>query len=114
MGVHFNLKVDTILAKEQVGKSLMLRQMGEDFYRASLPITPMDTGNMRQNVLRQVSGDTVHVTWQENYALFQNNPKKPFHHYTTPGTSSHFVENTIPKISDESHIQIYASMLGVK
>ena len=113
-GVKFKTdNIDSIVSKVNVGKSLMLRQMGEDFYRLSQPITPMKTGNMRQNVLRQVDGDTVHVTWMEDYSLFQNNPRRPMRNYTTPGTNSHFIENTIPKITDEEHISTYARMLGV-
>lgn len=105
--------IDSIVSRVSVGKSLMLRQMGEDFYRLSQPITPMKTGNMRQNVLRQVDGDTVHITWMENYSLFQNDPRRPIRNYTTPGTNSHFIEKTIPAVTDEGHTSTYSRMLGV-
>jgi len=76
--------------------SLALRFMTDSIQDASLPKTPKDKGNLRQNVLKTVIGLRGTIKWGQKYASILEN--KQFANYTTAGTGPHYAENAVMKV----------------
>ena len=75
---------------------LGLINMGGDILKLSTPVTPYKEGDLR--IRRRVTPTSkgARVEWLAGHAAVQNRGfragARPFTHYTTPGTGSHFVE----------------------
>lgn len=77
-----------------------LRLALEDIHRIATPVTPMDTGNLRQQIQKQIeSNKQGYIQWNANYALYQENPPRKFN-YTTPGTGPHFAEKAVKHVAE--------------
>lgn len=79
--------------------SLFLRFMAEDIHKASTPITPMKTGQLRRSVIKQVLGKKGQIRWDKRYAVYQEAgySKGPIRRYTTPGTGKAFAYRAVQK-----------------
>lgn len=80
--------------------SIFLRQIGEEIVRMSTPITPMKTGALRRDVLKEVLGLKGKVEWRKPYAAIQE--VKQFKRYTTSGTGPHFAEKAAREIANKT------------
>lgn len=78
--------------------SLSLRYMTDDLLTLSTPNTPRKQGDLRRNVLKQVTGLSAKVIWSQKYA--SRLETKQFSNYTTPGTGSKFAYNAAKSISN--------------
>lgn len=84
---------------EQVKKDLtqksniFLRMASDEVVKISTPNTPMKTGRLRMDIVKQVLGLKGKIVWGKNYGIFQE--VKQFKHYTTSGTGPHFAENAV-------------------
>lgn len=100
---NFNFSDKT--AKVELSTSVGMRQMIEDIHRTSRPITPMLTGDLRQDVRKAVQrlGNIVRGTieWHRPYAWYQERgyTSGPVRRYTTPGTQAHFAETSVKKVT---------------
>jgi hypothetical protein len=81
------------LAGQRQKVPLALRFILEDIERLADPKTPRETGNLRNNKIKQVLGTTAKIAWRMNYAIYQE--QKQFSNYTTGGTGPHFAENAV-------------------
>jgi hypothetical protein len=76
--------------------------LGGDILRLSTAVTPYKHGDLR--VRRRVipTANGARVEWLSGHAAVQNRGfragARPFRQYTTPGTSSHFVEAGIKAV----------------
>src|SRR6476619_2417599 len=75
--------------------ALALRLVLDGIDSRSTPVTPQRTGGLRRDKLKQVVGLRASISWDKNYAGFQET--KQFQHYTTPGTGRHFAENAVKR-----------------
>lgn len=80
--------------------SIFLRTIAETIVRASTPKTPMKTGRLRMDVVKQVLGLRGKIIWGKNYAIYQE--EKQFKNYTTPGTGPHFAENAVKEVISDT------------
>lgn len=82
-----------------------MRQMIEDIHRVSRPITPMLTGDLRQDVKKSTQrlGNLVRgeIEWQRPYSWYQERgyTSGPVRKYTTPGTRAHFAETSVKEVT---------------
>lgn len=90
--------------------SLGIRFMLDAIQRISNPKTPMKHGNLRADVIKSVEGKTGYITWDKNYAIYQE--KKQFTHYTTSGTGPHFAEDAVKEVVKNG--ATYFRMAGMK
>lgn len=79
--------------------SLFLRFMAEDIHKASTPMTPMKTGQLRRSVIKQVLGKKGQIRWNKKYAQSQEAgyTSGPVRRYTTPGTGKAFAYRAVQK-----------------
>lgn len=82
--------------------SLFLRIIAEAIVNLSTKGTPMKTGRLRMDVVKQVLGTSGKIVWGKNYAIFQE--EKQFKNYTTPGTGPHFAENAVNEVIKDTVI----------
>jgi hypothetical protein len=68
-----------------------LRLFCDEVERNSDPITPMDTGGLRRDKIKQVLHATM--SWGKSYAVYQE--VKQYAHYTTAGTGPHYAEKGV-------------------
>lgn len=101
----FDFNGKTRLAKMRATTGM--RQMLEDIHRTSRPITPKLTGDLRGDVQKTVSkrGSEVIrgvIEWKRPYAWYQERgyTSGPVRRYTTPGTSAHFAEKSVKKVTE--------------
>lgn len=73
--------------------SIFLRTMADEIVSISSPRTPMKSGHLRREILKQVLGLRGTVKWSVNYAIYQE--EKQFKNYTVAGTGPHFAENAV-------------------
>lgn len=95
---------NTPVVKETLNQksSLFLRIIAEEIVALSTRSTPMKTGALRRDVLKQVLGLHGQVVWAKDYARYQED--KQFKNYTTPGTGPHFAESAVTKVVDGTAI----------
>lgn len=72
---------------------MFLRSFMDSVINKSTPITPKKRGNLRQDILKQVSGLSGKLIWGKDYAIYQE--KKQYKNYTTPGTGPGFAEKSV-------------------
>jgi hypothetical protein len=73
--------------------SIFLRALTDEVVKTSTPKTPMRTGRLRMDIVKQVLGLKGRIIWGKNYAIYQE--KKQYTNYTTAGTGPHFAENAV-------------------
>lgn len=88
MAVTVTDNTPNIGAKMSANIPIALRFILEDVHREANPITPRDTGDLRTNVLKEVSGHKGTIAWNQNYAIFPG--RKQYTNYTTSGTGPYF------------------------
>lgn len=93
MSVKVTSNVPQIKAEVNRNAALSLRFIVEDIQQISEPNTPMKTGDLRRNVLKQVLGLHGLIKWLKDYAIYQE--AKQFTNYTTPGTGPHYAEDAV-------------------
>lgn len=76
--------------------SIFLRSIAEQIVAASTPKTPMKTGRLRMDVVKQVLGLRGKIIWGKNYAIYQE--EKQFKNYTTAGTGPHYAKDAVSEI----------------
>lgn len=96
MAVKIKDDMPAIGAKMSANIPIALRYILQDIHRTANPITPKDTGDLRMNVLKEVSGTRGKIVWQQKYAIYQG--RKQFRNYTTPGTGPNFDVIAITKV----------------
>ena len=95
-------------AKVELNTAVGMRQMIEDIHRVSRPITPMLTGDLRQDVKKKTSrlGRIVRgeIEWHRFYAWYQERgyTSGPVRRYTTPGTQAHFAETSVKEVTADA------------
>lgn len=72
----------------------------DQIYQTSLPNTPYRRGDLRSNVRKTAAGHDGVITWQVDYAAYQergSNPdgSRPVRNYTTPGTGPWYAKNAV-------------------
>jgi hypothetical protein len=80
--------------------SVFLRSFADEVVSTSTPKTPKDTGDLRNNVLKQVLGLSGKIQWEMRYAIYQEN--KQYRNYTTAGTGPHFAEDSVKKTAKKT------------
>ena len=100
MSVKVVSNVAKINADSDVSLSLALRFMIDDIQRKSEPFTPKDTGDLRRRIIQQVMGRTASITWDVNYAAYQEDIQ--YRNYTTAGTGPHFAENAVREVVENA------------
>lgn len=83
--------------------SIFLRTAAEQIVQSSTPGTPRKQGNLRQDVLKVVSGLKGRVEWRKGYAEYQERGSRKdgsrrVRNYTTPGTGPHYAQNAVERI----------------
>lgn len=73
--------------------SIFLRELTDTIITNSTPKTPMKSGHLRREVLKQVLGLHGTVKWVVNYAAWQEDNQ--YKKYTTPGTGPHFAQDAV-------------------
>jgi hypothetical protein len=85
--------------------NLFLRLAADEIVKESTEKTPMSDGfakgSLRRNITKQVLGLTGMITWNQNYAIYQE--QKQFKNYTTPGTGPHFAANAVKTVFNKTH-----------
>lgn len=72
---------------------IFLRTFSDDVVKNSTPKTPMRTGRLRMDIIKQVLGMSGKIIWGKNYASRME--ENQFQNYTTPGTGRDFAKNAI-------------------
>lgn len=91
------IKIDTVR-----GANLALRFALDDIDRLAKPNTPKDKGNLRNDLLKQVSGLRGKIEWRKRYAAVQERGEirgRKIRNYTTAGTGPHFAENAVKTVT---------------
>ena len=93
--MNYTLKshVQAIESDALVRASIFLRGIADEVIKIAEPNTPSDTGRMKKDIIRQVTGLKAKIKWGKKYAIYQETTQ--FKQYTTPGTGPHFAENAI-------------------
>lgn len=112
MSVRYSDNTAYIKAKVSSGVPLALRFALDDIQRISNPKTPRRLGDLRLQVRKEVRGRTGTITWWSNHAIYQEDPKKPFTNYTTPGTGPHFAKNSVHEVVH--NFDYYLKKAGIK
>ena len=81
---------------KKLKSSIFLRALTDEVVTTSTPKTPMRTGRLRMDVVKQVLGLKGKIVWGKNYAIYQES--KQYRNYTTPGTGPHFAENSVKEV----------------
>jgi hypothetical protein len=68
MSVDVTNRLPEFKAKIDAGIPVALRLMLDAIDVAAEPVTPMDTGNLRRNKLKQVLGNHGVIAWMQRYA----------------------------------------------
>ena len=100
MSVRVVSNVARINAESDISLSMALRFMAEDVQRISEPFTPKLSGDLRRRVIKQVLGKTATITWDTEYAAYQEDIQHV--NYTTPGTGPHFAENAVKEVVENA------------
>lgn len=101
---NFNDKISKVELRTQTG----MRRMLEDIHRTARPITPKLTGDLRGDVEKTVKklGKVIRgvIHWKRPYSWYQERgyTSGPVKRYTTPGTSAHFAEISVKKVTSNS------------
>lgn len=101
MSVRIEDNTVTITQKITKNCGIGLRKMLDDIHRASIPVTPKKTGDLRNRVKKQVLGLKSAISWEVNYAKYQE--KKQFKNYTTPGTGPKFAERAVRRVVNKAN-----------
>lgn len=80
--------------------NIAIRLMIDAIDQESIPNTPKDKGDLRNNKLKQVLGSHGKIAWLQHYSVFQES--KQFVHYTTSGTGPHFAEKAVKKVTSDA------------
>lgn len=99
-----------VLDDKKKKSSIFLRVLADAVVDESTPKTPMRTGQLRADVLKQVLGTKAKIVWGKRYAIFQEN--KQYRNYTTAGTGPHFAENAVRNVVKNS--ESIAEKVGLK
>lgn len=96
--MSFKIKDNTakVTLDIQRNASLAIRFMLDDIQSLAEPKTPKDKGNLRDNVLKTVSGLKGSIKWGQKYASIQETKK--FINYTTAGTGRYYAKNAVTKM----------------
>lgn len=93
---------NTVQIKGQFGQrgNVFLRLFADDVMNQARSTTPMQMGNLRRDILRQISGLHGKISWVKEYASFQERgARKDGSHrvrkYSTPGTGKGFAKRGI-------------------
>ncbi len=85
-----------------VKANIFLRTISDVIVAKSRDNTPMKTGGLRNEVLKEVLGLSGKISWAVNYAIFQE--QKQFQNYTTPGTGPHFAEDAVNQVVEDTTV----------
>lgn len=105
MSVKVTNNSPTLISERDHKISLAFRLMLEGVHRNSLPGTPKQYGNLRADVVKEVSGMHGKITWSKNYAAIQEagiTHGTKMRNYTTPGTGPHFARRAVDKVVQTS------------
>lgn len=99
--VEDNTPVATAIIKQKTG--IGLRRAVDDIFNVARDSTPMDTGDLRNRVLKQVLGLHGQAAWQVDYAQYveRGYGKGPMLKWTTGGTGPHFAEDAANEVADK-------------
>lgn len=97
----------------------IMKTCAEEAVNDTRDITPMKTGELRNNVRIQFFGVTnkLSISWTarnargQDYAKYQENIE--YENYTTPGTHSHFMEATYYDLAARLGTEIPAGMANI-
>lgn len=89
----YTVKVSNDLAQKA---SIFIRLAGEEIVDVSKDNTPMKTGALRRDVLKETLGTKGKVVWTKDYASKQEEIQHK--RYTTPGTGPHFAKNAVNQV----------------
>jgi hypothetical protein len=105
MSVKVTNNMPTVLNERNNKISLAFRLMLEAVHRYSIPNTPKQHGNLRADVVKAVNGLHGSITWDKNYALYQEagiTHGTIMRNYTTPGTGPHFARKAVDRVVNTS------------
>lgn len=127
MGFKINDFTPLIKSQNKQRSNIFLRLACDSVVDNARPNTPKSSGvnkngskaasgNLRNDVLKQVDGLHGRVEWRKVYASYQERGKRAdgsrvVRKYTTPGTGPHFAEKAVQKTVTESHGLLKASRL---
>lgn len=103
MSVRVNDNTGNVYNLTKQRASIFLRTAAEQIVQSSSPKTPRDKGNLRQDVLKTVSGLKGRIEWRKGYAEYQErgsrrDGSRRVKNYTTPGTGPHYAQNAVERI----------------
>ena len=102
MSVKITDNTPTIRARASRSKQVFLRMLLEDVDNNAAPITPRDTGMLRNSTMKRVMGNRGTIIWNKVYARPQEagvvgRSHAPVRRYSTPGTGAHYAERAVQK-----------------
>lgn len=106
--VEYHLRLDEIEARLKAAIPTAIRMMMEDIKQKADPVTPYKTGMLRGSVSKtMLSNNHGLIRWNMPYAAYQERGMRAdgthiVQNYTTPGTSSKFVEQAIEQVKANS------------
>ena len=97
-----------IQASTSQAVNLALRFMVDAIDKQAFRKTPKDQGELRKNILKNVSGHSAFIKWKSEYAAYQERgyTSGPVRRYTTPGTGPHFAENAVDKVTSQANVYL--------
>lgn len=117
MAYQIKDNTNLIVVKGRANIAIFLRIAADVLTDLSTPNTPMSlgadkhgkkgSGNLRRDIIKTVKGNTASVTWQKEYASYQERGRRKdgsrvVKRYTTSGTGAHFAENAAKQLPSKS------------
>lgn len=109
MSIYITDNTPIILSQTRQRASIFLRVLCDNVVDIAKPKTPKDKGNLRQDILKIVTGLHGKIEWRKVYAQYQERgSRKDGTHvvkkYTTPGTGPHYAENAVNKAIEKTEV----------
>lgn len=92
--------VAEIVSSTKLKASIFLRSAEDAIDNEANPNTPKKFGNLRNDLVKSVTGLVGKIVWGKNYAIYQES--KQYKNYSTPGTGPHFAENAVKKVASQT------------
>lgn len=102
MSVRVTDNTAQLKARNQRSTQVFLRMLIEEVDNNAAPITPRDTGMLRNSTMKRVLGNRGTIAWNKIYARPQEagvvgKTHAPVRKYTSSGTGAHYAERAVMK-----------------
>lgn len=117
MAVYFENNSGVVKTKTENATTVVLRQMLDDTYVMSIPVTPLKDGHLRAAINRRMTSPKAgFIEWLAPYASYQDrgmraDGSRVVRNYTTAGTHSRFASESVAKVL--ARLPKYVQMQGM-